>query len=100
MDSEYSEDSCVHTIRDMAISRKNIQQVLSVKESSNDNEEKKLVRKVTSMIKRISLIHSTEQAKEDLQVGGEKKSVFSIEVYKGNKILYVGNLILATSKKC
>lgn len=60
---------------------------------SDDKDEKHIT-------KRISLIHSTKQTKEDLEIGNkEEQSVFTKEIYKGKKISFVAKFDSdATSK--
>ena len=60
---------------------------------SDDKDEKHLT-------KRISLIHSTKQTKEDLEIGNkEEQSVFTKEIYKDKKISFVAKFDSdATSK--
>ena len=56
----------MYILRNMNISRRNIQWAPAEKESDNNSEEQEPVGELKPMIKRISLNYSTEQAKLEL----------------------------------
>ena len=70
----------MYILRNMNISRRNIQWAPAEKESDNNSEEQEPVGELKPMIKRISLTYSTEQAKLELEVGDEKEPVFTKEI--------------------
>ena len=84
----------------MGISRTNIQEAPSEKDSYNDSEEQEPVRKTKLMTKRISLLHSTKLIKGELEVGDKEEPVFTKEIYKVGRSHMLQNFILAISKIC
>ena len=84
----------MYILRNMNISRRNIQWAPAEKESDNNSEEQEPVGELKPMIKRISLTYSTEQAKVELEVGDEKEPFFTKEIR-----LNLRKLFPATSRK-